>query len=147
MELLVTLRNAGLRLRADAGRLLVEPRAALTEATRATIRINKRAILRELDVEVATWRNAMAAAAEQAGLDDWRAPLLQGTLHLCGNCRHLRCDIDPAGRCHCGLHGEGLMPFLPFHCPDFEVSTEPAAPDYLPRNFASVRDDDSPGAT
>jgi hypothetical protein len=69
MSTLASLRRHGLRVKSDAGRLLVEPRAALTEALRSTIRINKGAILRELSAEAATRWQAIIAARETAPLE------------------------------------------------------------------------------
>jgi hypothetical protein len=54
-----------LRVDAEAGRLVVGPRAALTEAVRTTIRINRDAIIRELLTEVASLQ---ASASDGAPL-------------------------------------------------------------------------------
>jgi hypothetical protein len=48
MALLEQLRNEGLRLRVAGDQILVEPRGALTESLRATIRANKIELLRDL---------------------------------------------------------------------------------------------------
>jgi hypothetical protein len=53
MALLAQLRNEGLTLRAVGEQLLVEPRSALSDSLRSTIRANKTAIVRELKDEVA----------------------------------------------------------------------------------------------
>jgi hypothetical protein len=76
-------------------------------------------------------RRAIIAAREAAGLEEWRAPLILGRLHLCGNCQQFTFGTDPAGLGTCALHGEAA-PFLPFDCPDFEVSAQPTAPADLP---------------
>jgi hypothetical protein len=64
MDYLSALRDQGLRVDAEAGRLVVGPRAALTEAVRTTIRINRDAIVRELaEEEASLQREAIAGDA------------------------------------------------------------------------------------
>jgi hypothetical protein len=133
MSTLASLRRHGLRVMSDAGRLLVEPRAALTDALRSTIRINKGAILRELSTEAATRRKAIIAAREAAPLEEYRAALLLGRLHICGNCSRYSFGFDPAGPGTCFKHGEGLLAFrMPFQCSSFQASRTPAVPQYMP---------------
>jgi hypothetical protein len=132
MPLLGQLRAQGLRITAAGQRLFVSPRDALSEAAKATIRINKVAILRELETEASERQAAIAAARDAARLDDWRAPLILGRLHLCGNCSRYRFGTDPAALGTCSLHGDGLLPFLPFDCSDFTVSQAPTGPACLP---------------
>jgi hypothetical protein len=79
------------------------------------------------------FRRAIIAAREAAGLDYWRATLLLGRLHLCGNCSRYIFGHDPAGAGTCSMHGDGLLAFaMPFDCRDFLVSPTPAAPAFLP---------------
>jgi hypothetical protein len=64
MDYLSALRDQGLRVGAEGGRLVVGPRAALTEAVRTTIRINRDAIIRELaEEEASLQREASAGGA------------------------------------------------------------------------------------
>lgn len=124
MSLLAQLRGQGLHLKADGGKLLVQPRTAITDAVSATIRVNKATILRELA--------AISTARDAAGLEEWRAPLVLGRLHLCGNCARHTFGADPGGLGTCAVHGEGLVAFaMPFHCPEFQASKAPSAPEYL----------------
>ena len=135
MGVLAHLREHGLRITADGGRLLVEPRTAITEAIKSTIRVNKGAILRELSAEASDRRTAIQAAAQAASpvLDDFRQALVLGRLHVCGNCSRYTFGQDPAGAGTCSVHGDGLLAFaMPFDCRDFEVSPTPTAPSYLP---------------
>lgn len=74
--MLAMLRAAGLSLRADGQALHVEPRSALTDDLRETIRANKNAILRELSAEAppltpeqeAARRNVLARLAANPGI-------------------------------------------------------------------------------
>lgn len=98
----------------------------------------RRPTLKELAEQVA-WRQplrgdaAMRVAMETASLAQYRAPLLFGRLHLCGNCRRYTFGQDPGGPGTCALHREGLLAFaMPFYCRNFTVSATPTAPDYLP---------------
>jgi len=134
MGVLAHLRNQGLRITADGRRLLVEPRAAITEAIKSTIRVNKGAILRDLSAEASDRRAAIQAAAQAASpvLDDFRPALLLGRLHVCGNCSRSAFGQDPAGAGTCSMHGDGLVAFaMPFECREFQVSPTPTAPAYL----------------
>jgi hypothetical protein len=130
MGVLAHLRNQGLRITADGGRLLVEPRAAITEAIKSTIRVNKGAILRELSAEASDRHTAIQAAGQAARpvLDDFRQALALGRLHVCGNCSRYTFGTDPAGGGTCSLHGDGLLAFLPFDCRDFTGAETPTAP-------------------
>jgi hypothetical protein len=129
---LASLREQGLRVTAEGQSLFVEPRLAITEALKSTIRINKGAILHELEVEDSERRAAIIAARAAAGLEYWRAPLLLGRLHLCGNCSRYAFGPDPAGSGTCSLHGDLLLAFaMPFPCPDFVASPTPTAPEFL----------------
>jgi hypothetical protein len=112
----------------------VEPRAAITEATRATIRINKAALLRELEAETQDRRQVIRAASEGTQLRQYRDALVLGRLHLCGNCARFVFGPDPAGPGVCSKFGFGLVPFLaPFWCSAFAPSDNPVAPELLPR--------------
>jgi hypothetical protein len=78
-------------------------------------------------------RRAIGRAIEAARLTDFRAALILGRLHLCGNCAHYSFGADPATSGSCELFGDGLMPFaMPFYCVKFVPSVAPVAPDYLP---------------
>jgi hypothetical protein len=70
MPLLRALRAQGLRITADGQRILVSPREALSEAAKATIRINKAAILRELEAETSERQAAIIVARDAAGLQE-----------------------------------------------------------------------------
>jgi hypothetical protein len=79
-------------------------------------------------------RRAIIAAGESARLEDYRAALWLGLLHICGNCSRYSFGPDPAGPGTCAQHGGGLMAFrMPFACPDFQTSRSPTMPDYTPR--------------
>jgi hypothetical protein len=133
MNLLARLRSQGLRIVARSGRLLVEPKAAITEATRTTIRINKAALLRELEAETRERHRAIQAACEAAQLGQYRTALLLGRLHLCGNCASFTFGLDPAGPGACTKFGDGPVPFAaPFWCSGFTPSRTPIAPELLP---------------
>jgi hypothetical protein len=78
-------------------------------------------------------RRAIAKAIEAARLVDYRAALLLGRLHLCGNCVQFTFGPDIAGSGSCALFGDGLVPFaMPFYCSKFQASATPAAPSFLP---------------
>jgi len=64
MTALVRLRAAGLKLTASGGRLLVEPRSALTDELRELIRANKSALLKELRAADNVRYRTSAAALE-----------------------------------------------------------------------------------
>ena len=82
---------------------------------------------------------AIIAARDAAGLDEWRAALLVGRLHMCGNCGRYAFGTDPRGSGTCTMHGEGLLAFaMPFRCPDFAVAEAPLAPGYLHLASAST---------
>ena len=134
MALLAELREQGVRVSAEGGALTAGPRSALTDAVRTTIRMHKAAILRELAASAADREKATASARDAAPLGEYRAALVHGRLHLCGNCSRYSFGADPATAGTCALHGEGLLAFaMPFDCGDFEVSATPTAPAYLPR--------------
>jgi len=79
------------------------------------------------------YRSAIIAARDAADLEHWRAALILGRLHLCGNCTRYSFGEDPAGPGTCALHGEALLAFaMPFKCSDFAASATPAAPAYVP---------------
>jgi hypothetical protein len=78
------------------------------------------------------FRRAVIAARDAAGIEYWRAPLLLGRLHLCGNCSRYAFGLDPTGSGMCSLHGAGPLAFaMPFDCTDFLVSQTPTAPEFL----------------
>jgi hypothetical protein len=77
-------------------------------------------------------RRAVLTAALGVGLEHWRAALVLGRLHLCGNCSRYTFGTDPASVGGCAVHGEGPLAFIPFHCPDFVVSCHPTLPAYVP---------------
>jgi len=57
--MLARLRAAGLRLRADGVRLIVEPRSLITDALAEEMRATKLALLHELASLLAQWRRRM----------------------------------------------------------------------------------------
>jgi hypothetical protein len=132
MGLLGQLRDQGLQFTAEGDRLNVQPRAALTDALRTTIRINKPAILRALKVEWEAHRKALQITRDAAPLEEYRAGLTLGRLHLCGNCSAFTFASDPASMGQCSRFGDA-WPFVPFYCAAFQASPTPAAPAYLPQ--------------
>jgi hypothetical protein len=133
MALLAELREQGVRVSADGETLTAGPRAVLTDGVRTTIRMHKAAIFRELAAEAMDREKAIAAARDAAPLAGYRAALILGRLHLCGNCSRYTFGQDPAGAGACSKHGDGLLAFaMPFDCRDFAVSAIPTAPAYLP---------------
>jgi hypothetical protein len=127
MALLAELREQGVRLSADGETVTVRPRAALTDALRATIRMHKAAILRELAAEAVNRRKAIAAARDAAPLSEYRAALILGRLHLCANCAQFTFGSEPT-RGQCRLFGVEAIAFVPFQCPDYQVSASPTVP-------------------
>jgi hypothetical protein len=130
--LLANLRASGLSIASDGEALIVEPRSAITEQTRALIRTHKHAILQELARERIDHSRAIVAAREGAKLGNFRAALHLGHLHICGNCASFRFAPDPAALGHCTRFTVEAWAFVPFTCPRFEVSAAPAAPAFLP---------------
>jgi hypothetical protein len=105
----------------------------LTGEQRAQIRRHKPEILRELHAEATELQAAISEAVKAAKLEDSRASLILGRLHLCGNCSHFTFGADPAGPGSCALFGDGLVAFaMPFYCSKFQPSATPAAPSFLP---------------
>jgi len=123
MGLLAHLRDRGLRIHADAGRLFVEPRAGLTEELKATIRCNKGSILRELSAEAVDRAAAIRAATEAARpiLAEYRAALVLGHLRMCCGCRYFAFGHDPVDLGSCQRFAAETAPFVPFRCGGFEV--------------------------
>lgn len=80
-------------------------------------------------------RRAILAARDAAGLEDWRAALRSGRLHLCANCTRFTFGADPAGAGYCVRYGTETYPFVTMlRCAGFQpcaFETAPA-PDYLP---------------
>ena len=88
MARLAQLRDQGLTLQAAGEQLFVEPRSAITEPLRETIRANKTAILRDLEADTAARREARQAKVEavllahpeqQRAFDVVDAPLKAGS--------------------------------------------------------------------
>jgi hypothetical protein len=108
-------------------------------ATPATSATNHADVAGVADVAVAdagphdpVFRRAVIAARDAAGLEYWRAPLLLGRLHLCGNCARYAFGPDPAGSGTCPVHGADVLAFaMPFDCADFLASPIPTAPEFL----------------
>jgi hypothetical protein len=131
--LLGELRAVGFSVSRSATTLLVEPASSLTDDQRSQIRRHKPEILRELHAEAIERQAAILEAVNAAKLEDFRASLIFGRLHLCGNCVHFTFGADAAGPGCCALFGDGLVPFaMPFNCAKFEPSVSPVAPAYLP---------------
>jgi hypothetical protein len=105
----------------------------LTGEQRSQIRRHKPEILRELNAEAIERQGAILDAVNAAKLEGFRASLILGRAHLCGNCSRFTFGADPGAAGTCALFGEGLVPFaMPFYCAQFEVSDTPWAPAYLP---------------
>ena len=80
-------------------------------------------------------RRAILAARDAAGLEDWRAALRSGRLHLCANCVRFTFAADPAGAGHCARYDTKTYPFVTtLRCAGFQpcASESAPAPDYLP---------------
>ena len=132
MAVLTHLREQGLTVSANSGRLIVGPRAALTVAIRTTIRINKGAILRDLSAEARGRAMAIVSAREASCIADFRHALVFGGFVVCGNCSRFTFGTDPAGDGQCSTFNENAAPFVPFTCSEFELSPTPTAPACLP---------------
>jgi len=66
-------------------------------------------------------------------MQDFRAALVLGRLHVCCNCQQFTFSAaDPGALGHCRRFNLEAAPFVPFWCAGFEASRSPAAPDYLP---------------
>jgi hypothetical protein len=131
MGLLTQLRDQGLRIGFEEGRLTVSPRSSLTEAARTMIRINRDAIVRELTNE--TERNgAVIAARDASDISEFPNALRTGALQLCCNCAHFTFAADPAAPGQCAQLREEVMAFVPFTCRIFALAREPVATRYLP---------------
>ena len=91
-----------------------------------------RVIQRQPVTRAAERCSAIVAARDAADLNYWRAPLVLGHLHLCGNCAAFQFSPDPAGLGRCSRFNIEAAPFVPFWCAGFEVSRIATAPDYLP---------------
>ncbi len=79
-------------------------------------------------------RRAILAARDAAGLENWRAALREGRLHLCANCTRFTFGVDPAGAGHCARYDTTTYPFVTMlRCAGFQpcASQTPPAPDYL----------------
>ncbi len=117
----------------------VKGAARSSTATPATSATNPAGVAGVAHVAVAAgrlhdpaFRRAIIAARDAAGLEYWRAPLLLGQLHLCGNCSRYAFGSELAGSGTCSLHGDGLLAFaMPFPCADFVPSPTPTAPEFL----------------
>jgi hypothetical protein len=88
--LLAELRAAGFAVSSSAATLFVEPASALTDDQRCQIRRHKPEVLRELHAEATELQAAISKAVKAAKLEDFRASLILGRMHLCGNCGTLR---------------------------------------------------------
>jgi hypothetical protein len=81
-------------------------------------------------------RRLILAARDAAGLDDYRAALVRGQLHLCGNCTRFSFGADdPAGLGQCAHFNVEAWPFVPMlRCAGFDARSAAIAPapDYLP---------------
>jgi hypothetical protein len=107
----------------------------------ASAKVMRQPSLKQLAARVIQ-RQPITLAAERCGtivaerndtdLDYWRAPLVLGRLHLCGNCAAFQFGSAPAGLGRCSRFHAETAPFVPLWCAGFEASHTPAAPDYLP---------------
>lgn len=130
---LAALRTAGFDVSADAGRLYVKPASKLTDAQRASIRVYKHEILRELGAETEARQTAIRSVAEAANLSEFRAALKHGDLHVCGDCACFTFASNPIDAGTCSKFGSGLAPFaMPFWCSGFERSESPPAREFAP---------------
>jgi hypothetical protein len=134
MSAVAQLRSAGLTLTASGSTLLVEPRSGLTDELRALIRANKSAILEALTAEASERRKAIKSTRDAAtlGMEEFRAALVLGRLHVCCNCQQFTFGTHPGRFGHCRRFDLEAAPFVPFWCSGFEASGTPAAPDFLP---------------
>jgi len=122
IPLLDRYREAGYTITAEANALRVVAEHPISDRIRQVFKAKKPELLRELAAEYR--EKAIFAARDAADLGDWRAPLDLGRLHLCGNCARFAFGPDAGGLGTCALHGDGLLPFLPFDCPDFTVERQ-----------------------
>jgi hypothetical protein len=130
---LASLRSAGFDVSADAGQLHVKPASSLTDGQRASIRLYKHELLRELYAETEARKTSIRAVVEAADLKEFRVALKAGNLHVCGNCTHFTFAANPIDAGTCSKFGPGLAAFhLPFWCSGFERSANPPAPEYAP---------------
>jgi hypothetical protein len=86
--------------------------------------------------ETARRRELIEAARDAAGLEGFRAALLNGRLHLCANCVRFTFDAkNPTGVGRCARFRCETWPFVPMlRCAGFQARTPDAAPApaYLP---------------
>lgn len=115
MGLLSRLHEQGLTVALAGGRLQVEPRSALTEALRATIRINKGTLIREVE-------DALAGQFDLT--DQFSAALRLGALQVCEPCIHFRPrpGREPDG--WCGKFADATWARVPFQCTGYETQGE-----------------------
>jgi len=125
MPLLRALRAHGLRITSDGQRILVSPREALSEAAKTTIRINKAAILRELEAEASERQTAILAARDASGLQKWYAPLVLGRLNVCNNCDAFRFGAKPPGSATAAATIPRQHRFVRFSARDFRSRRSP----------------------
>lgn len=97
----------------------------------------RRPSLMELAEEVASrqplrWDAATRGAIEDASLAEYRAALVLGRLHVCGNCDAFQFRDDPAGLGRCSRFDSESWAFVPFQCGGFAIGATPAVPAYLP---------------
>lgn len=101
----------GIRLRVAGGRLLAEPKAAVTDCARTLIREHRDALVELLESDPSA-----------DSLQDHAAALHLGRLVLCQRCtrfQHLPHE-RPDGACE--LHGP-VWARVPFTCPDYKPRT------------------------
>lgn len=108
MSPLQQLRAEGFRVTSSGGKLVVEPRSALTDATRQTIRASKAEILAEIE--------------RDAPLDlrpGFQAALRLGKLVTCWRCENFqpRSGAYPDG--HCGRLDAPAWRHVPFQCAEY----------------------------
>jgi hypothetical protein len=138
--ILKRLKIAGLAVRPEGGKVIVGPRGSLNAELLELIQAHKAAILEELvaaeaarnrdarppialDIER---RHAIIAACDASRLDDFRAALVLGRLHLCSNCQHFTFAADPVTPGYCARFDVDALPFVPFWCSGFLPSRVPA---------------------
>jgi hypothetical protein len=120
-SLLNRYRDVGYAITREGNALRVRCEHEMSERMRGVFKAKKAELLRELAIEAA-----------RPCLDEYRAALVLGHLSACCNCEYFLHGTDPAGLGQCQRYDVEAAPFVPFPCPGFEASDEPAAVEYLP---------------
>jgi hypothetical protein len=105
---LIAINLHGIRLRVDNGRLLAEPKDALTDELRALIRQSRAALVELLE----------PAEPGADSLQDYCAALHLGRLVACGRCQHYTATPAEQPDGVCDHHGP-VWSNVVFDCPEY----------------------------